>query len=337
MQKLSFTTNMMLFLSVIVSLALSAFFFRADLFPKKLERVTMGGSHSINISLILIALDRGFFAQEGIELMFKEYTSAKLALDDVCERQLDLAIVAETPVVFKSFERDDVRILASLFSAYNDPKVIARKSSGIEFPQDLRGKHIGTTKQGQSAHYFLHLFLTKYGLSDQDVRLSFASPDALKHGLANGEFDALALFEPHISEVAHALSAETVVFSEPQLYFKRAVLVSLDNFPKERPRTVQRILRAFTRANEFARQQPEDAMQIVAKGLSLSVPDVRTLWEEAILDVSLEQSLLLTLENEAKWALDNQFTDSEVMPNYVNMIYFDGLNAVEPESVTIYH
>ncbi len=51
MQKLSFTTKIMLFLFVILSLALIAFFFRADVFPPKLKRVTLGSHFRVPTSL----------------------------------------------------------------------------------------------------------------------------------------------------------------------------------------------------------------------------------------------------------------------------------------------
>lgn len=124
------------------------------LVPPIVEQVTLGTSHSISASLLFIALEQGFLRQEGIELNFQEYKSAKLAFDDVCDGQLDLALVAETPVVFTAFERRDFHILASLYADYNDPKILARKASGITTPATLQGKRIGTTAQGQSAHYF---------------------------------------------------------------------------------------------------------------------------------------------------------------------------------------
>ena len=309
---------------------------RETAFSPKMETVMFGSSRSMTNSLIIIAQEQGLLAREGVELIFKEYPTANFALDAVCEQQLDMASVAETPVVFTSFARDDIRILASLLSAYNDPKVIARKTSGIEAPSDLRGKRIGTTQHGQSAHYFLHLFLAKHGLSERDVTLSFASPEQLKQGFASGEVDALSLFEPHVSELAHAHSSETLVFSEPGLYLKRFLLVTSATFTEQRPQTVRNMLRALMRTKEFAHRQPERAMQIVAKRLGVSAQDVQEFWEEVMLEVSLEQSLLLTLENEAAWVIANQLTDRKTLPNYLDLIYFEGLNSVAPEYVTIY-
>ncbi|GAK51856.1 ABC-type nitrate/sulfonate/bicarbonate transport systems periplasmic components-like protein [Candidatus Moduliflexus flocculans] len=319
-----------------LSAIMAVSFFWITAFSPIMENVSLGGARSLSISLIIIAQEQGFFTHEGVDLFFQEYPSGSLALDALCEQQLDLAVAAETPVVFKSFARDDVRIVASLFSAYNDPKVIARKTSGIEKPTDLRGKRIGTTPQGQSTHYFLHLFLTKYGLSEQDVALSLACPEKLRQDFISGKLDAISLFEPYISELADAYSSETILFSEPGLYLKHALLMTSAHFTEQRPQAIQKVLRALMRANDFARQQPERARQIVVRALAISVPEVRELWADTVLEVSLGQSLLLSLENEAKWGIANRVTDHKTIPNYLQLISVEGLKSVAPESVTIY-
>jgi NitT/TauT family transport system substrate-binding protein len=51
----------------------------------------------------------------------------------------------------------------------------------------------------------------------------------------------------------------------------------------------------------------------------------------------LNQSLLLTLEDQTRWAIKNHLTARPDMPNYLNSLYLDGLKAVKPESVTVIH
>ena len=51
--------------------------------------------------------------------------------------------------------------------------------------------------------------------------------------------------------------------------------------------------------------------------------------------VSLEQQLLLTLEDEARWTISEGLADKKEVPNYLDFIYLEGLEAVKPEAVTI--
>jgi hypothetical protein len=47
--------------------------------------------------------------------------------------------------------------------------------------------------------------------------------------------------------------------------------------------------------------------------------------------------LLITLEDEARWAIKNNLTSATEVPNYLDYIYFDALDEVKPEAVGIIH
>jgi len=51
----------------------------------------------------------------------------------------------------------------------------------------------------------------------------------------------------------------------------------------------------------------------------------------------LDQSLVLALEDEARWAIKNKLTSKTKVPNYLNHIHLDALKSVAPSAVTIIH
>ncbi|NIT52457.1 MAG: hypothetical protein GWO41_06890 [candidate division Zixibacteria bacterium] len=59
------------------------------------------------------------------------------------------------------------------------------------------------------------------------------------------------------------------------------------------------------------------------------------IWDDYVFEIFLDQSLLLSWEDIARWAIKNKFTDKTTVPNYLNFIYLDGLEAVKPEAITI--
>jgi NitT/TauT family transport system substrate-binding protein len=62
---------------------------------------------------------------------------------------------------------------------------------------------------------------------------------------------------------------------------------------------------------------------------------VTSIWNEFTFELFLDQPILTALENEARWAIRNKFTDKIKIPNYLNFIYLDAMEAVKPEGVTI--
>jgi ABC-type nitrate/sulfonate/bicarbonate transport system substrate-binding protein len=90
-------------------------------------------------------------------------------------------------------------------------------------------------------------------------------------------------------------------------------------------------------AERFCQNEPEAARQIIAGAINVSLENLQEVWPTYRFNVALHQSLLLTLEDETRWAIKNQLTANSDIPNYLNYLYLDGLRAVKPESVTVIH
>ena len=58
--------------------------------------------------------------------------------------------------------------------------------------------------------------------------------------------------------------------------------------------------------------------------------------EDFIFELSLDQSLVMTLEDEARWAINSKLTDIEEVPNYIDYIDMSALQEVNPEAVSLF-
>lgn len=298
------------------------------------DSVRFGLAREESASLVRIAQEQGFLAAEGVNLALKEYPSGKLALDGMLAGEVDLATSAEVPIVFSSFQRDDFRIVAGIGDASADVEIIARRSAGIGKPEDLRGKRIATQK-ASAVHFFLHIFLVKHGLSDEDVRLSFKRPDDLVDALAKGEVDAISMREPYASQAKKRLKDDAISFTEPGLYVKRMVMVAANSMATSRPEPIRKILRALLRAEDFARNNAQPTSQLVGRWLGIETSDVVADRQQLRLGVSLDQALLASMEDEARWASRSHLVEGAKVPNYLLLVYFDGLSAVRGERINV--
>jgi NitT/TauT family transport system substrate-binding protein len=59
------------------------------------------------------------------------------------------------------------------------------------------------------------------------------------------------------------------------------------------------------------------------------------MWNNYQFNLSLGQSLLFTLDNQARWAIKNGSADRNDLPNFLEAIYVDGLKSVKPDAVRI--
>jgi len=319
---------------IIVTMASAILFAPTKGFTGRSGAIRIGVDRGPLLALFMIAEDQGFFSKGGVDVKVKYYTTGRLALDGMFDGEVDLATPAETPIVFSSFERGDFSIVATIGSSDNDMAIVARKDRGISKASDLKGKHI-TTHKASAAHFFLHSFLIKNGLSEQDIKLSFKHPDELVPALASGQIDAFSMRRQYASKAKTLLRDNVTVFEEPGLYLKTYNLVASNTFIKDRPQAVRSLLQALMKSEEFVKKYPEHAQRIVSTKTGIKESEITVIWPDLRFEISLEQSLLITLENEARWAIRNKLTDRKKIPNYLNYIHLDALEAVKSKGVTI--
>ena len=92
------------------------------------HQIRIGVALQPSSALIIIALENGYLSAEGLEIDVKTYPSGKRALlDGLFTGDVDLVSASDAPIVFNSFARQDFSVIASIFSADNFNRVIARR------------------------------------------------------------------------------------------------------------------------------------------------------------------------------------------------------------------
>ena len=98
---------------------------------------------------------------------------------------------------------------------------------------------------------------------------------------------------------------------------------------------MKRFLRAIEKADAFILKNRNEAMEIVGQKLKIDKEGIKPIWDDLLFKLFLDQSILISLEDQARWAIRNRLTDAEKVPNYLDYIYPDVLKAVKPEAVKI--
>ena len=76
-------------------------------------------------------------------------------------------------------------------------------------------------------------------------------------------------------------------------------------------------------------------MVIVQKRLNYDDAYMKTMRHQHQYSLSLDQSLILAMEDEARWVIDNDPTTEKQVPDFLEYIHADGLAAVKPGAVNI--
>lgn len=287
-------------------------------------------------ALIFVAQTKGYFAGEGLGVTIQPHTAGKFALDAALGGQANLATVADLPIMFAAMSGRPVAIVATISVAAKDQGIIGRKDKGVSAPADLKGKRIGVTL-GTSGHFFLDGFLVRQKLSASDVKPQNLKPEEFSDAVVKGEVDAVATWEPYLGALRTQLGDKGAIFYGETIYDQAFNIAGTRDYVDSHPETIKKLLRALVRAERFAADEPEATRKMVAEAIKVDPARLGELWPGYRLNVTLDQSLLLALEDETRWAIKNKLTDGRDIPNYMNHVYLDGLVAVRPKSVTIIH
>lgn len=176
--------------------------------PKEKRKVRMGEISSASDSGIYVALQKGYFAQQGIEIEFVPFDSAAKMVPALATGQLDIGSGAPGAGFFNSIARG-IEILIVADKGAVTPKQsymawVARKElvekGALKQPKDLKGLKVGLPATGITPHVELGKLLESGGLTEKDVEIKLLPFNQVIAALQSGGVDVSALIEPFVTK-----------------------------------------------------------------------------------------------------------------------------------------
>lgn len=300
--------------------------------PLAREKVRVAYTYQPQCTLVHVAASKGFFSEEGLDIEPNMQTFGKAALQAVLDRKADFATVAETPVMFNAMKGEAFFVIANIEASNDNNAIVARRDAGIHARTDLKGKRIGFTP-GTTSDFFLDSFLMASGLTRQAIKPVPLKPEEMQEAIQMKRVDAVCTWNYPLTLIARALGSNGLVMFDREIYTETFNLAVSRELIEKRPETARRFLRALIKAEAFVAQHPEEAQGIMATSTKIDLDLIREVWKAFNYVVRLDQTLLITLEDEARWAMKNKLTDRTTMPDFQKVIHGDVLRALRPDSV----
>ena len=171
-------------------------------------------------------------------------------MDALLRGEVDLVKTGESLVVGRALQREQIRVIASVNQAFS-LRLVGRKDRGISDVAGLAGRRIGLSRQ-TSAEFYLGRFLELRGLAVQKVTLVDLPPSKWVEAVSDGSVDAAVVRGPNVGAIKERIGDGVVVWpvQENQPIF--GVLSGRADWIGEHPEQVQRVLKAFAQAADYA-------------------------------------------------------------------------------------
>jgi ABC-type nitrate/sulfonate/bicarbonate transport system substrate-binding protein len=295
-----------------------------------LKKVVLFGQPSVNNDAIWMALEHGYFKEQGLEVEYRVFPSGTTAFQTFRTGQGDIVMTGDLPSVQYFFNNPGQ--YQTFVAIERDAKgyvVIARRD--IRKAQDLAGKTIAT-RVGSTGSWFISEYLTKNGVNPAQVSVKNLDTQLLPAALCKGDIAAFFIWQPIGSRTleicpgdAHQLSDATgyvqgylVAGARPEF------LNSADGADK-----VTRFLRAILKGRDRAEKDFPAVAAYAAKTYSLSEKATREQWETNSRPIALDKVYYDDFCSLSKWARGAGLTTEPV--DFAKLTWPNGLRAINPK------
>lgn len=310
--------------------------------PQNPATITISTVKYVGAAPSYIAYHKGYFKEEGLKVNLTSVSAGKLNMKRVFEGKAHIGATAETPIVYSSFdkkkytdfERGDFYVIANMMRSTKIRGILAREDKGIKVPSDIKGKKAGVFR-GTASDFLMDAFLAAHGLKASNLEIINMKPGQMVKAITAGEIDVMFSWQPHIMRAQEALGKNAVLMPGADLSTACFPLVVMKDYAEANPEIIEKVLRAFVKAEKFIKENRDQAIEVFLKATEIDRKIVTALWDYLDFDISLDQALLVQMEDQARWLIRKGYTDKTDVPNYLDYIYFDALQKVKPEGVTI--
>src|SRR5947209_9352403 len=295
-----------------------------------LKKITLVGQPSVNNDAIWMALEQGYFKEQGLEVEYRVFPCGTTAFQTFRTGQGDIVMTGDLPSVQYFFNNPGQ--YQTFVAIERDAKgyvVIARKD--IRTAKDLAGKTVAT-RVGSTGSWFISEYLTKNGVDPKSVSVKNLDTQLLPVALCKGDISAFFIWQPIGSRTleicandAHQLSDATgyiqgylVAGARPEF------LSSADGADK-----VTRFLRAIMKGRDKAQSDFKAVAAYAAKVYSLSEKATRDQWDTNIRPIALDKVYYDDFCSLSKWARSEGLTKEPV--DFTKLTWPNGLRAINPK------
>ena len=292
---------------------------------------------------LLLALDEGFFAEEGLDVTLDKGTGSVDAIPKVAAGDYQLGSADINSLITWRVQNPDVDMKA-IYIIYNSPPfaVLGRPSLGVTGPLDLEGRTLGAPAfDGAFAQW--PAFVAANGILEDRVNIEDVGFPVRESMLAAGDVDAITgfSFTSYISLQSNGVPDEDIslmLMSDFGLDLYGNAIIVNPEFAAENPGAVKAFLRAAIRGYQAAIANPTAAVEhvisrvddadtevelqrlVMAIGHHIVTDEVRALGLGDVIDSRLEKSItqLSNIHGFAELPAVSDVFDESFLPSIAN-------------------
>jgi len=217
----------------------------------------------------MVLKDKGLleqeFAKDGIKVRWVQTLGSNKALEFLSANAIDFGSTAGAAALVGKINGNPIKSIY-VYSRPEWTALVTRKDTPITTIAQLKGKRVAVTR-GTDPHIFLVRALQSAGLTERDITpVLLQHPDG-KTALIRGDVDAWAGLDP--------MMAQAEVEDGARLFYRNAeantwgILNVRQEFLKDHPDLVQRVLAVYEEARKYSLANPAEVKRVFVAATKL--------------------------------------------------------------------
>lgn len=228
---------------------------------------SMGLLTWVGLTPLYIAVEKGFFKQQGLNLDIKIFSANADSNAAFAAGRLHGIAPVTSEAVLIAAQGKDFRIIMIQDISLGADGILARKS--IADIKNLKGKRIGVDK-GSVSHFFLLQVLSEAGLSEKDVTLVAMTPEAAAAAYQTGKIEAAVTYSPFLEQANAEQKDGRVIYDSAKMPGAIADLFAFDTkFLEANPQAGYAFVSGVLKGLDFLNKNRSEGLAIAAQRLNI--------------------------------------------------------------------
>lgn len=259
MKKKLSSVSLVIFIGMLLAYGLSV---GADQKPIRLAYL----QNDIHQLACWVALEKGFYKQEGLEVQVAGiFKAGPELMSAFAAGALDAGYVGVAPAT-TAVANKTARVVVLAQANSEGSALMIKKDSRIKILSELRGKTIAVPGHATVQDFLLRKALIKANLSDQQTNTMVIKPPEMIGALRSGDIDGFIAWEPFPAKAVTMDVGKVLMDSRAIWKDHPCCVLAVDSrFLESRPEEARKIVKAHVRATDFINQNPREALLIGVK------------------------------------------------------------------------
>lgn len=266
--------------------------------PTEITKLRIGGHTTILGAPLTIAKEKGFYADEGLDVEIMYVRSSKHSMAAMEGGNLDIVIGSTSAGSFNMLSKGSLKIIAD--AARIIPSVIIRKdlwdSKTITDLQSLKDRTIRVPREGSASYYALSKILSSVALTIEDVKPKFLNENGAIAAIEAKNLEAAILNEPYATNavekgigIRYDIAKISSIFPENwqqhMLLYTTERMITNSAILKKFLKAYIKSVRVYEKARKGIEPERSEVIKIISKYTGMEPQIIeRSLWPHVDID-----------------------------------------------------